>query len=443
MLSAYKKHYIIILFCVLAALLTVNAAPVKAATSDAVVVLEVEGTITTGMLNFIERQINAAVKEEAQLVVIMLNTPGGLVDATMKINETILNAEMPIAALVAPSGAIAASAGAFILMSADIAAAAPGTTIGAAQPVVLSPEGSAPADDKTTTFLAEYLRTLAGDKERPADLAEKFVTENLTLNAQGALEVGLIEYLTPNLDTLLAELDGLEVVKQGRVFTLATMDAPRVTVEMNLREALQHWVSDPQIAFMLLMVGIMGIYFGLSAPGTFVPEIAGGILLVMGVYGMGLFDTNTTGIVLLLLGIALIVAEVLTAGFGVLGIGGAVCLVAGAIMLPYEPLMAADWYGGFRITVISTVVALTVIFLLIAQRVWHSRQRWKEGSEFFNPPAKGFVVEELSPQGMIKARGELWKAFSHDGSRIAVKTEVEVVRVEGLTLWVRPAQKLP
>lgn len=415
--------------------------PVNAASKDTVVILEAEGTITIGMLAFFERQITKAEEEGAQLVVIKLNTPGGLVDATFKINETIINAGIPVAVYVAPSGAIAASAGAIILLASDIAAAAPGTTIGAAQPVVVSPDGTAPADDKTTSFLAEYLGTLADDKGRPADLAKKFVTENLTVSAREALEEGLIDYMPATVDQLLEELDGSEIVKNEQVYNLQTLDAAREVANMNLRERLQHWLSDPSIAFMLLILGVMGIYFGLSAPGTIVPEVTGAILLVMGIYGMGLFDTNTAGILLLLLGIGLIIAEIFTSGFGVLGIGGAICLITGAIMLPLEPLMAPEWYISFRFTVIGTVVALVLIIIVVAQRVLQSRRSWKEGSAYFNPPLKGVVVEDLSPWGMIRARGELWKACSDDGSKIETGTEVEVVRSEGLNLWVSPSEE--
>ncbi|HOL17705.1 MAG TPA: ATP-dependent Clp protease proteolytic subunit, partial [Bacillota bacterium] len=165
------------------------AAPASTA-GEEIYVLEVEGTITRGQLEYIQRHLETAQKEDAALVVIILNTPGGLVDATLKINEAFLNAAVPVAVLVSPQGAIAASAGVFLVLGSDIAAMAPGTTVGAAYPVALSAEGATPADDKTATFLAKHLRSLAGEKGRPADVAEKFVTENLTLAAEEALELG-------------------------------------------------------------------------------------------------------------------------------------------------------------------------------------------------------------------------------------------------------------
>lgn len=413
----------------------------QAETADRpVYVIELEGAITAGQSNYLQRQVQLAIDTDAQLFVMVMNTPGGLVDATLEINELFLNARIPIAVLVAPSGAIAGSAGAFIIISSDIAAMAPGTTVGAAQPIAITPEGTSAADEKTTIFYSTHLRSMAREKGRPEDIAERFVTENLTLDAREALEVGIIEYLVGDVPELLNELDGTVIEKQGQRYSLNTAGASIITDEMNLRERLQNWLSDPQISFLVLMAGILGIYFGLSAPGTIVPEVTGAILVVLGIYGIGLFDTNTTGIVLLLLGVGLIAAEIFTSGFGILGIGGAASLVAGAVLLPTEPLMARDWYTTFLVTVVGTVLGLVIIIIFVAQRIIHSRRQWTGGSEYFNAPETGITVNELNPEGMIKSRGELWKARSEDGNTIPIGTEVEVVRAETLKLWVRPLQ---
>ena len=404
-------------------------------------VVELDGAITAGQKNFLQRQVAIALDADAQLFLLVMNTPGGLVDATLEINELFLNAELPVAVLVAPSGAIAGSAGAFIIVSSDIAAMAPGTTVGAAQPIAITPEGASEADEKTTIFYSTHLRSMAREKNRPEDIAEKFVTENLTLDAREALEVGIIDYLAGNVTELLNAIDGTAVVKQGEVYSLQTVNAPLVYDDMTMSERMQNWLSDPQISFLVLMAGLMGIYLGFNAPGTFVPEVGGAILLVLGIYGIGLFDINTTGVVLLLLGFGLIAAEIFTSGFGVLGIGGAISLVAGAVMLPTEPLMARDWYGAFLVTVVGTVLGLVIIIIFVAQRVIHSRRTWTGGSSYFNPPDTGVTVKELNPEGMIKARGELWKAISENGTTIPAQREVEVVRAETLKLYVRLLEK--
>lgn len=437
-----KKHYYLISLILIAILtvlvfLPISASPAEAATKP-VYLVELTGAITTGQYNYLSRQVENAVEVDAQLLVIQMDTPGGLVDATLKINQLFLNAPFPVAVLVAPSGAIAGSAGAFIIISSDIAAMAPGTTVGAAQPITFSPEGTEPANEKTVIFYANHLRSMAREKGRPEDVAEQFVTENLTLGAREALEVGLIEYLSRNLDELLSQVDGTRIEKQGVYYSLNTSGATIIQEEMNLRERMQNWLSDPQISFLVLMLGLLGIYFGLSAPGTIVPEVSGAILVVLGIYGIGLFDTNTTGIVLLLLGAGLIVAEIFTSGFGILGVGGAISVIAGAILLPMEPLMAREWYATFLVTVVGTTMGLLIIFFFVAQSVIKSRKRWRNGSAFFNAPEKGITVSDLNPEGMIKARGELWKARSEDGSLIPSEREVEVVRAETLLLWVKP-----
>lgn len=433
---ANRIIFIVMLIAFLLAL-TVSTGTVSAA-QNPVYVVEFNGAVTAGLNNYLQRQVELAQDSESQLFVLIMNTPGGLVDATLQINQLFLNAKMPVAVLVAPSGAIAGSAGAFILISADLAVMAPGTTVGAAQPISFSPEGAESADQKTINFYAGHLRSIAREKGRPESIAERFVTENLTIDAREALELGVINYIAADLEELLEIVDGTEIEKQGITYSFETAGAPIMREDMNLRERLQNWLSDPQIAFMVLIIGFLGIYFGLNAPGTIVPEVSGLILVILGIYGIGLFDTNTTGIILLLVGLGLIIAELFTAGFGILGIGGSLSMVAGAILLPMEPLMAREWYTTFAISVVGTVIGLLIIMIFIIQRIVDSRRRYKDGSAYFNLPPKGVTVSDLKPEGMIKARGELWKARSVDETEIASGTEVEVIGSESMILWVRP-----
>lgn len=402
-------------------------------------VLEIKGVITAGTAVFIQRQLDTLDPQAVQAVVILMNTPGGLVDSTLELTEAFAAVPVPVIVLVAPSGAIAASAGAFILVSGDIAAMAPGTTVGAAMPVALSPGGAEPAEDKTVRFLAGHMRSLSEQKGRPGEITEKFVTENLTLTSGEALEEGVIDLLAPNLQGLLAELDGWEGEKAGVPYTLATVGAPLLEQEMNLQEQFQDKISDPQLAFLLLMVGGLGIYFGLGMPGTFVPETLGAIALLLGIYGIGLFDTNTMGIIFLVVGFALLVAEIFSAGFGVFGIGGAVSLLIGAFMLPQEPLMAEGWYPAFRATAIGVVLAVSLLSFMIVTVLVRSRRIWKEKTgSFFQAAETAKVVNELDPSGTVRMRGELWHAESESDEVIKEGTLVKVIRQEGLTLFVRP-----
>lgn len=399
--------------------------------------LELKGTVTAGQATFLERQLKELNPQEFQAVLIEMDTPGGLVEATLNLARAFSAAPVPIIVFVGPSGAIAASAGAFILVSADIAAMAPGTTVGAAMPVALSPEGIETADEKTINFLAGYIKSLARERGRPVEVVEKFVTENLTLDAYEAEEQGVIDLLARDRKDLLEKLQGREVKKGTETFVLSTGEARLVKKEMNLREKVQDRVSDPQIAFLLLMAGALGLYLGLGMPGTFIPEVLGGIALILGIYGLGLFDTNTAGVVLLILGAVLLVAEIFTAGFGILGIGGGISLLLGAILLPVEPLMARGWYSSFIATAIGAALALCGLSFLIITMLIRSRRQWQKSGAFFRPAEGGFVVEALNPYGTIKTRGELWKAVSEDKSFVPPGTRVKILRQDGLTLVVQ------
>lgn len=446
-----KRRNIVILFLLLAMVVSFTTSQFAGGqgSEDAreIVLLELDGVITAGKAVYIERQLFELDPERTEAVVIVMDTPGGLVDATLDLARTFGAAPVPVVVLVAPSGAIAASAGAFILVSSDVAVMAPGTTVGAASPVALTPGGEEQADDKTATFLAGHMRSLARERGRPQDVVERFVTENLTLDAIEALEKEVIDFNAANLEAMLEVIDGFEVEKGEVTFTISTRDAVLVESEMNLREQVQDRVSDPQVAFLLLMAGAMGLYLGFGMPGTFIPEVLGGIALVLGIYGLGLFDTNTTGIVLLLLGVALLAAEVLTSGFGILGVGGGVSILFGAILLPSEPLMAPDWYPTFISVAVAVAVAVTLLSFAIIYVFFRSRRQWRgKGGVFFRPASQATVMETLSPSGTVKMRGEIWKAVSEDGSNIESGTAVEVTEQNGLTLVVKkysPEEETP
>lgn len=440
----YLKIWILVMALSLSFIITFSSGENTARTQAPleIYLVTLEDTITAGNVAHVKRMIAEAEQNNAEAIIVLLNTPGGLVDATLDLCRKFLETEVPVVVYVSPAGSIAASAGAFILLSSDIAVMSPATSVGAAQPIMLSPEGAESADDKTTIFIAKQIQEFAEAKGRPGDIAERFVTENLTLGHAEALEQGVIEMVSPSLDTLMEDLHGYTFEKMGQAYTLNTAGASLVEKTMSTRERLQDFVSNPQIAFLLLMGGMMLLYIGFSNPGTFVPEVLGGIALVLGVYGMGLFDTNTTGIVLMLLGIGLLVAEAFTAGFGIMGVGGAISLLIGSLLLPLEPLMAPDWYRGFMITVIGTVIGISLIMLVIIQRVISSRRvGLQEKVTIFNIPEAGVVINELKPDGTVRAGGEVWSGRSADGGDIPAGTEVEVVGNEGLWLLVKAKQK--
>lgn len=408
-----------------------------AQTGNTVAVIEMDGMIAGGFLSYLEREIEHAEANNYMACLILLNTPGGLVNTTIKLNEAILNADIPVIVYVYPSGAMAASAGAFVVLASDIAVMAPVTTIGSAQPISITPEGTADAGDKTRKFLARQAKSLAEDKDRPANIAEDFVNHNLALTAQEAIEAGVIDVVADTIDDLMNQINGMEITKRGRTFVLNTDNYRLDYRQLKGRESIEQFLSDPQIAMLLLMLGLMGLYIGFSAPGTLVPEVLGGIALILGVFGLGLFEINIVGIILLIAGVSLIVAEFFTSGFGILGIGGLIALVLGGLLLPVEPLMGGDWYGAFIRTVIGLGVGVGIILVFVVHRVIASIRNPQTESINLSYPKRGTVFEDLSPEGMVKAGGELWRAKSHDNTNIAANTKVIVESKDGPFLIVR------
>ncbi len=420
--------------------LPATSPPVATAT-PAVFVLSVEGTVTAGTARYVASGIRRAEREGAAAVVLRLNTPGGLVSATLDILRATARAGRPVVVWVAPSGGIAASAGAFILVGAHVAAMAPGTTVGAAMPVVVDPTGgeTRAADEKTTRFLAGHMRSVARERGRPVEVAEAFVTENLTLDAREAREQGIADLLAEDFDELLSAIHGREVRTAAGPVTLETDGATARALGMSPGERLQDLVSNPQLAFLLLIGGAYALYLGLSAPGTLVPEVLGAIALLLGIFGLGLFQTNVAGVLLMALGFAFLLAEAFTPTFGALGIGGALALLLGAILLPREPLMPTGWHRAFQGTAAGAVLAAAAIsFTAVAAVLRARRQRRRAG-----PPLEdrfGVATTDLEPEGSVRLAGELWRARAAGGKRVAAGTRVEVVSRDGLLLTVRPAE---
>ena len=411
---------------------------VSAQTSE-VMVIEVEGMITAGTTAFITRAVEEAGIQGTDALVILLNTPGGLVDATLDIISAINTSEVPVITYVAPQGAIAASAGAFILLGGHVAAMSPGTTTGAAMPVMMSPgdDDVQTADDKTVLFLAGHIRSIAETRGRPADVAERFVTENLTLSSTEALEAGITDHTASNLAELLDTIHGETIQFRESEFTLNTANAELVPLTKSLTERITHLISNPQLTFILLLVGVYGLIIGLGNPATFVPEVLGAIALVLALFGLGMFEINLFAIMMIVLGIGLLIAEALTPTYGVLGTGGVVSLVLGIIYLPVEPLVTERWLVQFRLMAIGIgVIGSILMIVILAGLVRLKKMPVRMGSREFSEDI-GVVVDPINPKGLIKVRGELWRAESEDGSVIETGTRVRVTERHQLTCVVK------
>ena len=411
-----KKLLLLIFLTLLLTSSIAGAAPEK------LYVIEIEGMVTAGTALRVENGIDEAARMGASAVLIRLDTPGGLVDATMDIVRSIDNSPIHVITYVSPEGAIAASAGTYILLSGDVAAMSPGTTCGACMPVTSDPMGETkPADEKTINFLTAYIRSIAEEEGRPVDISERFVTENLAITSSEAMEKGVIDIIAEDVPDLLdqTDLSGAEIYTQ----------------EGALRDDVIDLLSNPQIAFILLLVGIYGIMFGFMSPGTYVPETIGAICLILALYGLGTFEIGAFGVILIIAGVTLFIAEVLTPTYGILTLGGAICLILGALMLPQEPLLSEGWFRTFRLVVIGMAVASAAFFIFGVSAVVKTRKmKPTTGSEGLIG-LTGKAYSKIDPTGIVKIKGEIWSAESTEEIKKGAK--VEVVDRRGLTLIVR------
>lgn len=404
------------------------------ASSPQILVLRVEGVIVPIVADYIDRGISQAEREGAAACIIELDTPGGLLDSTDTIVKRIMNASVPVVVYVSPTGAWAASAGTFITLCAHIAAMAPGTTIGAAHPVAAGGE-EIPEDQmkKITEFSAKWMKTIAQERGRNIEEAQLAVTESKSFTDVEALEAGLIDLRAESLDSLLAQIDGRQVsLAGGRVLTIDTSGYELARREMSMVERFLHVISNPNIAYILLSIGSIGIIAEIYNPGAFFPGIIGAISLLLAFYALNVLEARWGGVLLILLAFGLFIGEALTAGFGLFITGGIIALVLGSLILfpgGGELFQVSPWL----IAIVTILVALFFGFAI--QRVIrvHKRQAYTGREELVGKTA--IVKRDLDPEGMVLFKGELWTARSERG-RVKAGEEVIITRVEGLKLYV-------
>ncbi|MDY6930670.1 MAG: nodulation protein NfeD [Halobacteriota archaeon] len=408
--------------------------PVSAAQSS-VYLIEIEGTISMGTSMDVREGLREAIEMGANAVLIELDTPGGLVDAMDEITQEIENSPIPVITYV-PKGAKSFSAGSFILLSGHVAAMAPGTPTGAATPISMGMTGEAtPVENKTVNAYAAMMRGIALRRGRDAETAELFVTKGISLTAEEALEKGVIDLISTSREDLLEKTNGMTVEVQNEEIILSTKDAEVIAQEVTIRSEIVNYFGNPQIAFILLMVGIYGIIFGFMAPGTYVPETIGVICLVLALYGIGFFEVNVFGMVLIIVAMLMFVGETLTPTFGILTLGGIVCLIIGAFMFPVEPFLSRGWFESFRILVYTISVSSAIFFIFALTAVVKiRRQRSTTGTDELLEMV-GIAESDISPEGKVKVRGEIWNAITR-GEEIREGEKVKVLDRDGLTLIV-------
>ncbi|MEW6216237.1 MAG: nodulation protein NfeD [Candidatus Bipolaricaulota bacterium] len=397
-----------------------------------VVRLSLDGTVNPATSSYVVRGLAEANRVGASLVVLVLDTPGGLDTAMKEIMESILASEVPVAVWIGPPGARAASAGTFILISADVAAMARGTNTGAAHPVAITGE-SATEDDpivqKAVNDAASRIRAVAELRGRNADWAERAVRESATLTATEALDMGVIELLADSFPALLAALDGY-ALPDGRV--VRTAGVPVREIGMTFKDRLFSYLADPNLVYILLMLGLYGLIYEFFTPGIGIGLVGGGISLLLALLGLQILPISFIGIGLILFGVLLMVLDVFTPTDGILTTGGVVSLLIGSFSL-FElegtPLRLS-W-----ITVAATVGTVTLLFLFIASKGLLAQRR-RPRSLTTMVGLFGVAKDDLDPEGWVLVRGEYWRARA-EGDPVRQGDRVRVVAQERSRLTVR------
>ena len=418
-----------------------------------IIQLTIEDIIGPATDDYIERALDSAEEAQAELVLIRMDTPGGLDTAMRGIIKNITNSSVPVATYVAPTGARAASAGTYILYASHVAAMAPGTNLGAATPVQLGgmpgpkkeeqeKEESKPAspgnDDakmkKVVNDAVAYIRGLAELHGRNQEWAEKAVREAASLQASEALKLNVIDIIAASVPDLLKQLNGYEVTVLGQKQTLQTDGLVIVEIEPDWRSRFLSVITNPNIAYILMLIGIYGLIFEFSNPGSIVPGTVGAIAILLALYSFQLLPINYAGMALILLGVALMVGEAFQPSFGVLGIGGTIAFVIGSIIL-----MDTEVPGfGIDISVIVTFAAISVlVFIFVIGMALKARQRPVVSGMEELLGGNAIVLEDFEGKGTVSIHSERWNAISdmplHKGQQVKVKA------IKGLILQVEPA----
>ncbi len=403
--------------------------------------VEAKGIINPVMAGYLDKAITSAEREGAAVVIIQLDTPGGLDSSMRDIVQRILNASVPVVVYVSPPGARAASAGVFITMAAHIAAMAPNTAIGAAHPVSIGSGGQVEhmeptMEEKVVNDAVAYIKSTAQLRNRNIEWAEKAVRESVSATAQEAVELKIVDLLAPNVSSLLKEVDGRVVTLPSGSLTLNTKGAVTEKITMSLWESFLFAVSNPNIAFLLLSLALLGLFFELANPGSIFPGVIGGILLVLALYSLGSLPVNWAGVLLIVLAFILFVLEIFVTSHGLLAIGGTVSLLLGGLMLidPRDVIFAVD-----RWLIVGVVATIAAFFIFVVGAVVRARrQQVAIGRE--NLVGKiGTARTELNPEGLVFIDGARWSA-TVEGAPVKEGEEVLVTRMDGLRLFVTKAK---
>ncbi len=403
---------------------------------EEVALIKINSAITPSSSSQIERAIKWAESISAEALIIELNTPGGLLESTREIVQNIMNSKVPIIVYVAPSGSRAGSAGVFITLSAHIAAMAPGTNIGAAHPVGLDKSSDTSViSEKVVNDAAAFIRSIAQQRNRNVEWAERAVRESISSTEKEALEQQVIDLVVASVDSLLILIDGWEVTTPLGKKVLITKDSKVVNYELTFRDRFLDFITNPNVAYILLLIGIYGIFFELYSPGSIFPGVVGALSLVLAAYSLQMLPINYAGLALILLGIVLFLLEIKIASYGLLTIGGLVSLFIGSLMLIDAP---GEFMKISLSLIISAVVISFLFFTFVITLGIKAQFRKKETGFEGLLGAEGRALETIpaNGKGRILVKGEIWSATSDKD--IPKDSIVTVVKANSFTLFVQP-----
>jgi membrane-bound serine protease (ClpP class) len=407
-----------------------------AAAPRAVYVMRAVGSINPGLAEFISESISLAEREHAEALVIELDTPGGLATSMRQIVQAISNARVPVVVYVYPRGARAASAGVFVTMAADVAAMAPGTNIGAAHPVSVGMgKIDKTMEKKIVNDMVAFGRSLATERGRNANWMEKAVRQSVSIPAADALKLKVVDLMANNLEDLLTKINGRKVEVEGKKVVLHTAGVSIKEIPEGLRFRVLKHIADPNIAFILMMVGLAGLYFELAHPGVVLPGVIGAICLLLAFFAFQTLPINYIGILLILLAFVFFILEFKITSYGLLSLAGVVSMFLGAIMLfrGGKTGVAISWD-----VLIPTVITVSVFFIVVAAFVFRAHLRRAMTGTAGLLGERGVAYTPLTPEGQVFVHGEYWQAVSDEP--IAKGETVEVVKVVDLKLLVRRVQ---
>lgn len=443
-LMRYNYSRIFLLGALLLAIFTIaplsnadSQGDIESSSSNSIYIIRIEGAISPGTSGYLTSSIAKAQEEGAKAFIVELDTPGGLAQSMRSMVKVIMNAPMPVIVYVSPSGAQAASAGVMVTMAADVAVMAPGTNIGAAHPVAAGgkdiPEEM---EKKVLNDMVAFAQGIAQERGRNAGWVKKAVERSVSITASEAVELKVVDMTAESRADLLNKIDGMEIKRGSLTFKINSKNAKIVEIEETFRDRILRTLADPNIAYILMMLGLAGLYFELSHPGTILPGVVGGICLILAFYSFQTLPVNYAGILLIFLGIILFILEMKVTSFGMLTVGGLISLTLGSLMLFKTPEEYMRVSMKVMIPVLVTVAGffITITWLVVKAHVVTTATGF-DGLLGLTGPVK----EWSEGRGKVIVHGEWWHAYAED--EIKTGDQVEVIEVNGMHLFVRKVKE--